>query len=744
MKTTRTLTRALALFLTLGASLASAAAVAAEPAIRHLAKRNVWLINLAGSQYALGLTKEKELVHLWWGAKLPAGDYERGVVARIPVRSGFPEAVERYELPPWGGAHQIEPALKLRFADGVRDLRLAYAAHEVVGENELVINLADPHYPLQVAVHYRAHPRFDVLERWVVLKNTGSQPIDIEQALSAAWHLPLHERWTFRYLAGFWGAETQVRDVELQHGKFQIESRRGATSHQFNPWFAVRPTGETAEEQGEVWFGSLAWSGCWKIAAEVTSNGRLQVLGGIHDFDFSWRLAAGESFTTPAFVGGYANEGMGGVSRRLTAYQLAAVLPQPQAGQLRPVIYNSWYATEFSVNAAQQIALAEKAKLLGVELFVMDDGWFGQRKDARAGLGDWTPNAEKFPQGLKPLTDAVHGLGMKFGLWVEPEMVNPDSDLYRAHPDWVFHFPTRPRTQKRHQMMLNFARAEVREHIFQVLDRLLTDSPIDFIKWDMNRHVTEAGWMEAPAEQQREVLVRHVRAVYEIFDRLRARHPQVLWETCSGGGARVDLGIFQRTDQAWASDNTDPLDRLQIQEGYTQAYAPKTMVAWVTDNPDTINKRDTPLTFRFHCAMMGALGVGGNLLKWSEAEMSQTRFWVETYKAIRPLVQEGQLYRLRSPRTSAFSAAEYAAADGSAAVVFAFLQASSMGKPTPPLALRGLTPEAVYQVEAIVPPGVTAPLAPHQASGAALMAQGLTLKLRGDYASALVRLTRLP
>jgi len=719
-------------------------ALATDPVIQHVPARNVWIISLANSQYALGLGREKGLVHVWWGAKLPLGDFASGAVAPLPATSGFVELAERSELPLWGGAHQIEPALKVRFADGVRDLRLVYASHEISGENELVIRLNDPHYPLSVKVHYRAHPQFDLIERWAVLENTGKEPIDMEQALSAAWHLPFHEHWTFRYLSGAWGAETQVHDTELQQGKFQIESRRGATSHQFNPWFAVRPTGDRAEELGEVWFGSLGWSGSWKIAAEVTYNGHLQVLGGIHDFDFSWRLEPGESFSTPQFVGGYSARGMGGASRNLAAYQLAAVLPAAQAGQQRPIIYNSWYATEFDVNVEQQIALAQKAKTLGVELFVMDDGWFGQRNSGRAGLGDWTPNPAKFPQGLKPLTDAVHEMGLKFGLWVEPEMVNPDSDLYRAHPDWVFNFPNRPGTLKRNQLMLNFARREVRDHIFQVLDRLLSENAIDFVKWDMNRHITEAGWMEAAPEHQREVTVRHVLAVYEMFDRLRARHPNVLWETCSGGGARVDLGILRRTDQAWTSDNTDAIDRLKIQEGYTHAFAAKTMVNWVTDNPDGINKRSTPLAFRFHVAMTGTLGVGGNLLKWSEEEMTEARFWIETYKSVRPLVQDGNLHRLRSPRESVYSAVEYITPDRSAAVVFAFLQSSTMGRPMPPLRLEGLSAETIYRVEAIVPPKVASPLVSFKASGATLMAHGIALKLRGDYASAIVRLTLEP
>jgi alpha-galactosidase len=269
---------------------------------------------------------------------------------------------------------------------------------------------------------------------------------------------------------------------------------------------------------------------------------------------------------------------------------------------------------------------------------------------------------------------------------------------------------------------------------------LLSENAIDFIKWDMNRHIAEPGWPDAPTAQQREVWVRHARAVYELLDELRAKHPSVLWESCSGGGGRADLGILQRTDQVWTSDNTDPLDRLAIQEGYTHAFAPKTMVAWVTDNPDGINHRATPLAFRFHCAMLGTLGVGGDLLKWSEAELKEAKFHLDEYKAIRPLVQEGQLYRLRSPRDSATSAFEFVAADRTQAVLFVFLSASRMGDEQPTLRLAGLEPNARYRLESRQPPGESPLLSPRVLSGAALRERGLTLRWRGDYVSALIRL----
>lgn len=731
----------------------------AETPVEYLEKPKIWLLNGSASQYAITVNDEGQLVHVWWGPRLPAADYNSGAVRPETIDTGWGENPQYLEFPGWGEWRYLEPALKVRFADGVRDLRLRYASHRIEGD-QLLFVLRDAHYAFEVQLRYRILPRFDLIERSAVLRNTGDQPVVIDQALSAVWHLPRLQPWTMTYLAGRWGAETQLRQVNLDQGKFQLESRHGATSHQFNPWFAVSASGQAGEEHGEVWFGALAWSGSWKIAAELNAAGRLEIAGGIHDFDFTWHLAPGESFTTPVFVGGFSPAGFGAASRQMHAYQIAEVLPRSAASQLRPVIYNSWYATEFNINVDQQIELAKKARALGVELFVIDDGWFGKRDSDSAGLGDWTPSRTKFPLGLKPLTDAVHGMGMKFGLWVEPEMVNPDSDLYRAHPDWVFHFPNRPRTEQRHQLMLNFARPEAAEHIFRVLDTLLAGNDIDFIKWDMNRHIMEPGWMNAPPVQQKEVWVRHVRAVYDVIDRLRSKHPLVLWESCSGGGGRADLGILSRTDQVWTSDNTDPLDRLLIQDGYTYAYAPKTQVAWITDNPDGVNRRSTPLGFRFHVAMLGTLGVGGDLLEWTPDEAAEAKWYLAEYKQIRPLIQGGQLYRLRGPREFVISvsgdgygvppvggsgnnglwAFEYVSPDRSSAVLLSFLRSSQLGNDLPAIRLRGLKPEAQYRAESRQPDKASPAIGTQMLSGAALMERGLTLRMTGDYQSALVRI----
>jgi alpha-galactosidase len=374
-----------------------------------------------------------------------------------------------------------------------------------------------------------------------------------------------------------------------------------------------------------------------------------------------------------------------------------------------------------------------------VELFVMDDGWFGKRNNDRAGLGDWFVNPQKFPQGLKPLIDTVNGLNMDFGLWVEPEMINADSDLYRAHPDWVINFPGRPRSELRNQMILNLARADVKEYIFGVLDKLASENNIRYFKWDMNRSFTEPGWPEAGAADEQKLWVAYVRNLYDIIDRLRARHPKLEIESCSGGGGRVDLGILQRVDEVWTSDNTEAFDRLRIQEGFSQAYPAKIMSAWVTDVPNQ-NGRSTPLAYRFLVAMQGALGVGANLNKWTDADSALATKMIALYKRIRPTVQLGDLYRLLSPREGDVTANQYVAADGKQSVLFAFRHSQEYNTAAPAIRLRGLDEKALYKVEAI--DNKLMDRQP-QLSGAYLMRAGLNLNLRGDFDSTAVILERV-
>ena len=318
---------------------------------------------------------------------------------------------------------------------------------------------------------------------------------------------------------------------------------------------------------------------------------------------------------------------------------------------------------------------------------------------------------------------------MKFGLWVEPEMVNPDSDLYRKHPDWAMNFPGRPRTEGRNQLILNMARDDVKEHIFGVLDRLLTQNRIAFLKWDMNRNFSEPGWPEVAPAAQKQIWVKYVNNVYAIIDRLREKHPGVEIESCSGGGGRVDLGMLRRVDEVWTSDNTEAFDRLRIQDGFSAVYAPKVMMAWVTDVPN-MNGRSTPLKFRFLVAMMGSLGIGANLNHWSDDDLSFASQMIAHYKAIRETVQQGRLYRLASPREGTFTANEYLSEDGRQAVLFAFLQAQQLLRPAPVVCLRGLDPEAVYRIRTIDDKLVDSR---DNTSGAALMNRGIGLRLGGDF-----------
>jgi alpha-galactosidase len=512
----------------------------------------------------------------------------------------------------------------------------------------------------------------------------------------------------------------------------------GHTGHNLNPWFAI-DSGDAEEEHGRVWFGALAWSGNWRISVEQTPYQQVRVTGGFNTFDFAYPLNPGQSLETPQFYAGFTNEGFGGASRMLDKLELESIEPGGLNARVRPVLYNSWEATEFNVSEEGQKALADKAAKLGIELFVVDDGWFGARNNDRAGLGDWVVNPKKFPHGLKSLIEHVNKLGMDFGLWVEPEMVNPDSDLYRAHPDWVMNFPGRPRGELRHQLVLNLARDDVRDYIFSVLDRLASEYNIRYFKWDMNRTFSEPGWPEMAADEQKKLWVKYVWNLYDILKRLRAKHPNLEIESCSGGGGRVDLGILRYVDEFWTSDNTEAFDRLRIQEGFSQAYAAKLMSAWVTDVPN-MNTRSTPLQYRFLVAMQGALGVGANLNKWTDADFSLATRLIGGYKNVRHTVQQGRLYRLLSPRTNDTTANQYVAQDGADSVLFAFRHSQEYNTLPPLVYLKGLEERSVYRVESI--DGKLSGGAADY-SGAYLMHHGLQVVLKGDFDSTAVLLHRV-
>jgi alpha-galactosidase len=710
--------------------------------VRYLPDLKVWLLNTDRTSYAVGVNQRGELQSIYWGEKL-VGDGDLAAARLRPEHASFdsPETMTNMEYPAWGARYYNEPSLKVTLADGDRDLVLHYVSHEIHSDT-LVIRLKDIQYDLFVNLTYKVFAHEDIIRKEASIENRTPQLVTVESAQSGAWTVPASEGYRLTYLTGRWAGETQMIREPINPGKKVLDSRRGNTSHQLNPWFAIDAGGTADEEHGRVWFGALGWSGNWKLVVEDTPPAhQVRVTGGYNDFDFAWPLKPGESLTTPPYYGGYTRHGFGEASRLMHRLEVREILPDHATPHVRPVLYNSWEATEFNINEAGQEALADRAAKLGVELFVMDDGWFGQRTNDHAGLGDWYVNPKKFPNGLKPLISHVNNLGMDFGLWFEPEMVNPDSDLYRKHPDWAMHFEGRPRSEARNQLVLNMARDDVKEYIFTVLDKVLSENNIKYIKWDMNRHFGEPGWPEAPVAEQKKIWVKYTRNVYEIIDRLRAAHPQLEIESCSGGGGRVDLGILQRVNEVWTSDNTEAFDRLRIQEGFSMAYAPKIMSAWVTDVPN-MNGRSTPLKFRFLVAMQGALGIGSNLNKFSADEVDIATKMVAYYKSIRETVQHGNLYRLYSPRQGELTANQYVSEDGKQAVLFAFLHSEQFVRPAPTIYLRGLEENARYRIKTIdnklinlegvgrVPTGAEITL-----SGAYLMHHGLNFALTGDFDS---------
>jgi alpha-galactosidase len=704
----------------------------ARAEINYYSDRKVWVLQAGPVTYAMGVNERGELQPIYWGAQVKSDADFSAPQSRPEVASfDLSSTTTPQEYPGWGAEFYNEPALKATYADGNRDVVLHFVSSHIDGDT-LEIQMKDIASSLQVHLYYRIFEDLGIIQRWSRIENQTNQAITLESAQSAAWSLPAGEGYGWHYLTGHWGAEWQLHSEPLQTGAHVIESRRGSTSHQANPWFAVDRPGQTTEQSGPVWFGALGWSGSWRITVEQTAMQQVRVTGGFNPFDFGYRLKPGEQLETPPFYAGFTNHGMGEASRILHRFERQHILPGGDKAPLRPVLYNSWEATEFNVSEEGQLALAEKASKLGVERFVIDDGWFGQRKDDHAGLGDWYVNKEKFPHGLKPVIDRVHALGMDFGIWVEPEMVNPDSDLYRKHPDWAMNFPGRPRTEGRNQLLLNLAREDVKEYVFQWLDQLVGNNEIAFLKWDYNRNWSEPGWDAVPPEEQKKIYVAYVHNLYEILDRLRAAHPKLEIESCSGGGGRVDLGILRRTEEVWPSDNTDALDRLTLQDGFTQAYTPGIMMAWVTDVPSGIDHRVVPLKFRFMVAMSGSLALGGNLNKYSPEDLQASTRYVSFYKRIRPTVQRGALYRLIAPQGSEYSATEYVSTDGRQAVLFAYLHSQQFGTPFPTVFLNGLDPDARYKVEAI-DPGQVQDVG--VLSGAYLMRHGIQLNLHSDYDS---------
>jgi alpha-galactosidase len=623
-----------------------------------------WLIRTKSSAYQLLVTANKKVFPLFYGPVAQA-DNQKRAVPRIP----------RFEeIPARGGSPNKTPLLEVIYADNVRRANLEYVSGQVItidGRPTLKIIQKDTEHPLEVISYIRVLAEFDILEKWIEVKNTGKEGnIKIQNLLSGSISLPT-DTYELTQLSGGELGEFQPYTSILTPGSKVIENKLFKSNNNM-PWFLLRPKSTANDANGPAWWGCVHYSGNWKLifdnAFERAHNYTLQVSGGINFWDTEWTLRAGENFITPKFSVGYTLDGAEGAARSNAAYVRETILPTKHRKTFRPVLFNGWVPTLFNVNDSVELSLAKIASSVGVELFAIDDGWFKGRNTGSEGIGDWEVDKKKFPNGLGPLIDSVHAMGMKFGLWVEPEGIMTKSDVYRKHPEWVLGYSKKRPTPTR--SFINLAREDVYQHLYTVLNNLLTNNKIDFIKWDQNTVLSDPDWAGASASLQEEVRIRFISNVYRLVDALRKSHPDVLFESCASGGGRVDLGMLSRMDQVWTSDNSISVDRLFIQYSFLGALPANTMESWILG--DYINQQNNlpTLSYKFDVAMSGLLGIGCDIRKWTPEDRALAKKKIEIYKLVRPMVQQGTLHRLVSPFTNNRCALQYNSQDNDSSVVF--------------------------------------------------------------------------
>ena len=629
--------------------------------------------------------------------------------------------------------------------DGSRAVQFRYLSHEICkgkyaipglpaaydnGDeaDTLIVTLGDAVSGIKVRLYYGVFEKQDVITRCAEIINEGAGTVTLEKAASLALDMP-YGNWDLMH---FWGKhclERQPERVPLSHSITTIGSTRGMTSHQHNP-FIILCDHEASEDHGECYGLMLAYSGGFKAEIEMNQIDTVRVVMGIDDTYFSWKLNAGESFRTPEVLLSYA-DGLTALSHKYHNMIRHNICRGIHHLAKRPVLVNNWEATYFDLDEDIMYGLAKESAELGVELFVMDDGWFGERYDDNAGLGDWFVNRKKLPNGLDSLIEKITGLGMKFGIWVEPEMVNTDSDLYRAHPDWALSEPGREPTFCRNQLVLDMSNPEVVEYLYGCLSTLLREHNISYIKWDFNRCLANVYSHALPAERQGEVSHRFVLGLYSLLDRLTTEFPNVLFEGCSGGGGRFDAGMLYYTPQIWLSDDTDAIERLRIQGGTSYGYPVSAMGAHVSASPNHQTGRSTPINTRGIVAMSGAFGYELDIRKLSDEDKEAIRQQIIRYHQDDELIHQGLYYRLTDVEKGWFTAWQMVS-ENKAESLLNLVVINPQPNPAPlHLRLKGLAPDTMYRIEetgAVI-------------SGAALMNAGYTFpRMFGDYPAAQLHL----
>lgn len=718
-----------------------------EQQIFHLQTRN--------TSYIMKIVEGKYLSHVYWGKKMDTPDMDNAQVNRVmgfsPIEkdSSITRDFLCQEYPTGCGTDYRIPALSALYDDGSRIVELKYdsftvktgkpkikglPATYVESDDEadtLEIVLRDNIKGMKVVLRYTAYKELDVITRNVEIINESAERIVIEKVVSASVDFETSD-YDMITLTGAWGRERHIERNSIRSGIQSIESRRGASSHQFNPFFALVGK-NTTEDYGEAYGFNLVYSGNFTAGVEVDQAFKTRAWIGINDYDFSWILEAGDSFQSPEAVLVYSCKGIGEMSRSYHKLYRKRLVRGKYRDEVRPILVNNWEATYFDFTEEKILGLAKEAAELGIELLVLDDGWFGKRNNDNCSLGDWYVNEEKVPSGIGELAKKVNELGLKFGLWFEPEMVSPDSELYREHPDWCIHVPGRARSECRNQLTLDLSRPEVCDYIVCAVSKILDEANISYVKWDMNRHMSSFGSAGLGSEHQKEMPHRYMLGLYDVMERVVSSHPEILFESCSGGGGRFDPGILYYMPQTWTSDDTDAVERLYIQYGTSLVYPISAMGSHVSAIPNHQTGREASLKMRGDVAMSGNFGYELDLMKFTEEEKLEVKAQIEQYKELRSFIQSADMYRIHSPFEGNTTAWVFVSEDGNDVFAAYFRILSKVNMGISRMKFAGLDENADYEL-----------VGENKVySGAELMNIGLVVDFWGDYQSRTWRLKKI-
>ncbi|MGL4653432.1 alpha-galactosidase [Cetobacterium sp.] len=688
----------------------------------HLCNENI--------SYILKVLDDGSLGHLYFGKKIKHRDSYQHLVqftsAEVPVtpnalddKRGFCKDILLQEYPSYGNGDYREPAIVVLQENGSRITDFTYHSYEIVEGKEnlknlpntyvensneaktLKIYLKDELIGATLTLSYTIFKDYDVVTRNAHIKNESDEKLVLERFLSASLDFKEPD-FQIIHLSGAWSRERHVEISEINQNKFVIDSKRGTSSVNSNPFIALKRK-ETTEFSGEVYGFNLVYSGNHIEMVEKNQYNKLRVSIGMNPFNFNWTLLKGDEFQSPEVVMSYSNTGMNGLSLNYHRLHRERLARGVWRDKVRPILLNNWEATYFDFNEEKILDIAKKAKELGVELFVLDDGWFGARNHDKAGLGDWWSNLEKIPSGVEGLSKKVEEMGIKFGLWFEPEMVNKDSELYRNHPNWILRAPNRKDTPSRNQHTLDLGREDVREYLYEKLSKILRESKISYVKWDMNRPMTEV-WSEVvDSTKQGEVFHRYILGLYELLEKLTTEFPEILFESCASGGNRFDPGMLYYMPQTWTSDDTDAVERIKIQYGTSLCYPVVSMGAHVSAVPNHQTNRITPIKTRGNVAVFGAFGYELDLNKITDEEKEIVKKQVEFFKENRELIQFGDFYRLVSPFEKKLNDAAWmvVSKDKKEAIVAKYKILSVPNAGYESLLLSGLDEDYLYSVESL-------------------------------------------